>query len=57
MAHGLNARKYGNSGKVWYKNRPLNWTHVSRNRGMKAWKRLLHKLERIEGKNQIKNEL
>ena len=57
MAHGLNARKNGNSGKVWYKNRPLNWTHVSRNRGMKSWKRLLHKLERIEGKNQIKKEL
>jgi hypothetical protein len=57
MAKGLNARKNGNSGKEWWGKRPLNYTSVSRNRGMKSWKRLLHKLERIQGKNQIKEEL
>lgn len=57
MAHGLNARKWGNAGKEWWGKRPFSYTSVSKNRGMKSWKRLLHKAERNQGKNQIKEEL
>jgi hypothetical protein len=57
MAKGLNARKWGNSGKEWFGKRPFSWTSVSKNRGMKSWKRLLHKAERNQGKNQIREEL
>lgn len=46
MAHGQNARKYGNSDKEWWGKRPLSGTSVSRNKGMKSQKRLLHKKER-----------
>ena len=51
MAKGQNARKWGNSGKDWWGKRPLSGTSVSNNRGMKSWKRILHKIERQKGKD------
>jgi hypothetical protein len=49
MAQGENARKWGNkSGKEWWGRRPLSGTPVSNNRGMKYWKRALHKKERVK---------
>jgi len=57
MAHGQNARKIGNSGKEWWGNRPFANVSVSRNSGMKTWKRLLHKAERKEWRKSIDNEL
>ena len=54
MAHGENAQKNGNNvGKDWWGKRPLSGLGVSRNHGMKYWKRRLHKIERNEGKAQI----
>lgn len=53
MAHGQNARKFGNSGKEWWGKRPMNYTPVSRSSGMKKQKRLLHKIERVLGKKNI----
>lgn len=50
MAHGKNAEKNGNTGKEWWGKRPLSNTSVSRNKGMKFWKRQLHKVERVNGK-------
>ena len=51
MATGENAEKYGNkAGKEWWGKRPLSNTSVSGNRGMKYFKRLLHKIERREWK-------
>jgi len=47
--NGENAEKMGNkSGKQWWGKRPLSGLSVSRNKGMKFWKRLLHKKERKE---------
>lgn len=58
MAQGENAEKYGNKvGKEWWGKRPLSNTSMSRNKGMKYWKRLLHKLERRQGKQQAQNGL
>jgi len=58
MAQGQNAEKWGNkAGKDWWGNRPFSRVSVSLNRGMKGWKRLLHKAERQQGKEEIKNEL
>lgn len=55
---GENAQKRGNkAGKEWWGKRPLSHTSVSRNKGMKFWKKLLHKIERGEGKTEIKNNL
>jgi len=55
MAHGMNARKNGNlSGKEWYSKRPLSNTSVHRNKGMKFWKRLLHKKERMNAAIYLK---
>ena len=51
MARGKNAEKRGHSGKEWWGKRPLNNLSVSKS--MKFWKRLLHKIERRQGKNQI----
>lgn len=57
MAHGENAKKYGNkAGKEWWGKRPLSNTSVSRNKGMKFWKRQLHKVERVLGNQDIKNK-
>ena len=54
MAKGENAKKFGNkSGKEWWGKRPLSNTSVNRNKGMKFWKRLLHKIERRNGKQNI----
>jgi len=54
MAKGQNAEKQGNkSGKEWWGKRPLSNTGVSRNKGMKYWKRLLHKIERNNWKKDI----
>lgn len=57
MAKGKNAEKYGNSGKEWWGKRPLYGLSVARNKGMKYWKRLLHKIERQQGKKGIINDL
>ena len=51
MAHGKNAKRWGNTGKQWWGKRPLSGTEVSR-KGMKFWKRVLHKIERKQGKKQ-----
>lgn len=53
MAKGENAQKSGHGGKEWWGKRPLSNMSVSRNKGMKYWKKLLHKIERKQGKNQI----
>jgi hypothetical protein len=47
MAHGQNAKR--NAGKEWWGKRPLSNISVSK-KGMKFWKRLLHKVERRIGK-------
>ena len=57
MAHGKNASKNGNSGKEWWGKRPLNNLSVSRNKGMKYWKKLLHKIERKQGRKEACNGL
>lgn len=52
MAKGQNARKQ--RGKDWWGKRPLAGTSVSP-KGMKWWKRLLHKIERKQGEKQCDN--
>lgn len=49
MAHGENATT-NNVGRQWWGKRPLSGKHRERKRGMKFWKRLLHKIERRMGK-------
>lgn len=39
MACGENAEKQNKAGKEWWGKRPLNNKSVSRNKGMKYWKR------------------
>ncbi len=51
MSHRENART--NNGKEWWGKRPLSHKSVSRKKGMKFWKRLLHKIERRMGKKEI----
>ena len=43
MAHGENAKR--TNGKEWWGRRPLSGKSVS-TKGMKFWKKLLHKIER-----------
>jgi len=43
---GKNAEKQGKLGKEWWGKRPLSGLSVSRNNGMKFWKRI----ERRNGK-------
>lgn len=50
--NGFNAKKNGNRGKDWWGKRPLSGMSVSHH-GMKYWKRLLHKIERQQGKKDI----
>lgn len=51
---GENAEKCGNRvGKDWWGKRPLSGLSLSRNKGMKYWKRLLHKKERQTAKMEI----
>jgi hypothetical protein len=50
MTNGQNAKKYSKSGKEWWGKRPLSGISISRKRGMKFWKRLLHKIERRNNK-------
>lgn len=45
-----NRRRDLKQGKEWFGKRPLSHKSVSRNSGMKFWKRLLHKKERSQGK-------
>jgi len=45
------------AGKEWWGKRPLSCTGVNPAGGMKSWKRLLHKKERIEGKKTIVEQL
>ncbi len=54
MAKGQNAQK--RYGKEWWGKRPLRHTSVS-HKGMKFWKRLLHKIERKQGKKEIQNSI
>ena len=50
MSHGQNANfKYCSE---WKGKRPLSNTDISP-KGMKVWKKLLHKIERVEGKKEI----
>ena len=53
MAHGENTEKYGHKGKESWGKRPLNYLPVSGSKGMKFWKRLLHKIERRQGKKSV----
>lgn len=56
MAYGQRRSKLSNSaGKEWWGKRPLSNTCVNRNKGMKYWKRLLHKIERRIWKQEINN--
>lgn len=58
MAQGQNAEKRSKAGKEWWGKRPLSNTSVSRkSKTMKYWKRLLHKIERRMGKDDILNGL
>lgn len=54
MAKGQNAQK--RYGKEWWGKRPLSYMGVSR-KGMKFWKRLLHKIERKQGKKECDNSI
>lgn len=55
--NGENAEdKRNKAGKDWWGKRPLVGISVSRNKGMKFWKRLLHKIERRQGKKGCNNE-
>ena len=54
MAQGENAKR--SQGKEWWGKRPLSGTSVSRKKGMKFFKRLLHKIERKMGKRNLNNE-
>lgn len=52
---GKNAEKRSKSGKEWWGKRPLSNYPVSvRSKTNKFFKRLLHKIERREGKNESK---
>lgn len=53
MAHGQNAKN--NRGKEWWGKRPLSNTSVGL-KGMKFWKRILHKKERKINKKIIQDE-
>ena len=53
MAHGENAQR--TNGKEWWGKRPLRYTSV-RNAGMKAWKKILHGIERARAKQQLRKE-
>ena len=56
--HGEKLRKASlTAGKEWWGKRPLGYTSTSSLRGDKFYKRLLHKIERRQGENQIKEEL
>ena len=52
--HGQNAEKCSKAGKDWWGKRPLSGLSLSRNKGMKWWKRLLHKKERQHAKKLLK---
>ena len=54
--HGENAG-HNSNGKGWYGKRPLKGYEVSRNTKVnKFFKRLLHKMERREGKQKLRKE-
>ena len=53
---GQNAEKCGRAGKEWWGKRPLVNLALNRNKGMKYWKRLLHKKVRQEGKDNCKHD-
>lgn len=56
MAQGHNAKR--NHLRDWWGKRPLSNYPVSKNSKVnKWWKRLLHKIERKQGKKQINNEI
>ena len=50
--------KGGHHGDAWWGKRPLAWHPISHKAGTDKWyKRLLHKMERVEGKAQVDEEL
>lgn len=49
--NGENAEKRSKTDKQWWGKRPLSGVSIARNKGMKYWKRLLHKIERRQWKN------
>lgn len=49
--NGLRAKIRSNRGREWWGKRPYSGTSV-RYKGMKFWKRQVHKIERQEGKKQ-----
>lgn len=58
MAHGKNAEKFGHMGREWWSRRPYNFHPISdRSKTNKFFKRLVHKIERMQGKKQIEEEL
>lgn len=54
MAHGENAE--ARNGKDWWGKRPLSGLCHDSGR-MRFWKRLLHKIERRQGKKEIEAQL
>ena len=54
---GENAKKRSKIDKQWWGKRPLSGKTVYLNRGMKFWKRLLHKIERRGEKVEHLKEL
>jgi len=50
-------RRMNAAGKEWWGKRPLSCTSVDPYHGMKVWKRLLHKKERVEGNKTIVEQL
>lgn len=58
MAHGKNAEKEGHSGREWWSRRPIKWHPISDNSKInKFFKRLVHKIERKQGIQEIEKQI
>lgn len=57
MSHGENAEKNSKFGKEWWGKRPFSGVSISVNKGMKIWKRLLHKKERNMAKDDLRERI
>lgn len=58
MAKGQNAQKNSKRGTNWWGKRPLaNYSVSVRSKTNKFFKRLLHKIERRQGRDEINNSL
>lgn len=55
--NGENAEKRGKVDKQWWGKRPLSGLTVARSKGMKYFKRLLHKIERRQSDFYCLDEL